>query len=104
MAAGGGAATRLTNNPAHDKAPSLTHDGKWIYFGSNRGGQFQVWKMPAQGGDAIQITKKGGYAALESSDGQYLYYARRSPRRGNLDGTGGRRRGNAGNSGHRYAG
>lgn len=77
--AGGGAVTRLTNNPAHDTAPSWSHDGKWIYFGSNRGGQFQVWKMPAQGGDAIQITRKGGYAALESSDGQYLYYARRSP-------------------------
>ena len=77
--AGGGAVTRLTNNPAHDTAPSWSHDGKWIYFGSNRSGSFQVWKMPPQGGDAIQITKKGGYAPLESSDGQYVYYARRSP-------------------------
>jgi hypothetical protein len=36
-------------------------------------------KILSQGGDAVQITKKGGYAALESSDGQFLYYARRSP-------------------------
>ena len=79
ISAGGGAVTRLTNNPAHDTAPSWSHDGKWIYFGSNRGGQFQVWKMPSQGGDPVQITKMGGYAPLESSDGQYLYYARRSP-------------------------
>ncbi len=79
---GGGAVTRLTNTPAHNTAPSWSHDGKWIYFGSNRGGDFQIWKIPAQGGDAIQITRKGGYAPLESSDGQFLYYARRNPRDG----------------------
>jgi Tol biopolymer transport system component len=82
IAAGGGAVTRLTDNPAHDTAPSWSHDGKWIYFGSNRGGNFQLWKMPSRGGEAVQITKKGGYAPLESSDGQFLYYARRSPNDG----------------------
>ena len=32
--------------------------------------------MPSAGGDSIQITKHGGFAAFESSDGQYLYYAK----------------------------
>ena len=32
--------------------------------------------MPSAGGDWIQITKGGGFAAFESSDGQYLYYAK----------------------------
>ena len=44
--AGGGAVRRLTNNPAHDTAPSWSHNGNWIYFGSNRSGEFQIWKIP----------------------------------------------------------
>jgi Tol biopolymer transport system component len=75
--AGGGAVRRLTNNPAHDTAPSWSHDGKWIYFGSNRSGEFQIWKIPAGGGDAIRLTSNGGFAALESCDGKYVYYTHR---------------------------
>ncbi len=36
----------------------------------------QVWKMPANGGEAIQVTKDGGYAPLESPDGKFLYYTK----------------------------
>jgi len=32
--------------------------------------------MPAQGGQAVQLTKKGGDAASESSDGKTLYYTK----------------------------
>jgi len=56
--------------------PSWSHDGKWIYFVSARSGNWQVYKVPAHGGDAIQITQHGGHAALESFDGKYLYYAK----------------------------
>jgi Tol biopolymer transport system component len=45
-----------------------------MYFSSNRGGEPQIWKMPAQGGDAVQMTRKGGSGAMESPDGRYLYY------------------------------
>jgi len=31
----------------------------------------QVWKMPASGGEAIQVTRDGGWAPLESPDGIY---------------------------------
>ena len=45
---------------------------------SRETGDFQVWKMPASGGPAIQVTKRGGSVPLESVDGQYLYYVKLS--------------------------
>ncbi len=66
----GGRPERLTaENPTR-----RSHDGKWIYFNSSRTGGRQVWKMPATGGQAIQITRKGGGDAQESLDGRFLYY------------------------------
>lgn len=71
----GGQPRRLTFDPAEDIVPSWSHDGEWIYFTSHRSGRLQVWKIPANGGDAIQITQQGGFEAVESADGQWLYYA-----------------------------
>lgn len=56
--------------------PSWSGARRWIYFGSNRTGGFQVWKVPADGGAAIQVTKNGGFAAFEAPDGSRLYYAK----------------------------
>ena len=36
---------------------------------------WQVWKIRRRGGSAVQVTRRGGFAALESSDG-FLYYAK----------------------------
>jgi hypothetical protein len=72
----GGAAVRLTNNPADDLVPSWSRDGQSIYFGSTRTGSFQIWKMSARGGEAVQVTRHGGTYAKESIDGKNLYYAR----------------------------
>jgi Tol biopolymer transport system component len=76
VSAGGGKPRRLTTDPATDDSPSWSRDGKWIYFGSNRRGLFQIWKMPAEGGSAVQVTRNGGYSGFESPDGKFLYYAR----------------------------
>jgi serine/threonine protein kinase len=54
--------------------PSWSRDGRWIYFASVRSGRVEVWKMPAAGGPAAQVTRNGGMAAFESADGKYLYY------------------------------
>jgi dipeptidyl aminopeptidase/acylaminoacyl peptidase len=78
MRSGGGAARRLTNNPAHESAPSWSRDGRWIYFASNRTDGFQVWKVTAAGtGDPVRVTRGGGYGAIESLDGKMLYYSKR---------------------------
>src|SRR5207244_11557438 len=36
----------------------------------------QIWKAPAQGGLAVQVTKSGGYEAFESPDGKLVYYSK----------------------------
>jgi len=74
----GGAPRRLTDNPAHDTAPTWSRDGRWIYFASDREQGFQVWKMaPQPNAVPVRVTRNGGYAVFESVDGRTLYYARR---------------------------
>jgi Tol biopolymer transport system component/DNA-binding winged helix-turn-helix (wHTH) protein len=57
-----------------------SRDGKWIYFGSTRSGERQLWKMPwppaGRERDVVQVTKKGfgGDPAIESLDGKFVYY------------------------------
>jgi WD40 repeat protein len=75
----GGAPVRLTDHPADDVVPTWSRDGKWIYFGSTRSGIYQIWKMSARGGDAVQVTQHGGTYGKESMDGKYLYYGRTNP-------------------------
>lgn len=74
--AGGGAPRRLTNNAADEAAPFWSRDGRWIYFTSTRAGRPEVWKVPAAGGAEVQVTRNGGMMAMESLDGQSLYYSR----------------------------
>src|SRR5206468_3696843 len=74
----GGRARRLTSHPAIDSAPSFSADGKWIYFSSNRTGERQIWRLPAAGGDAVQVTHNGGLVAFESPDGANIWYTQGS--------------------------
>src|SRR5262245_19732893 len=89
VSAEGGQPRRLTTDPAEDIVPSWSNDGRWIYFTSNRFaeggsaegkigegrvGRLQIWKMPAEGGEAFQMTKQGGFEPVESPDGRWLYF------------------------------
>lgn len=69
----GGEPVPLTTSSSNMR-PSWSHDGKWIYFGSDRSGSLQIWKIPASGGKPIQLTRKGGEVAYESADGKSIYY------------------------------
>ena len=73
---GGGPPRRLTSEPSGEVVASWSRDGRWLYFASDRTGNWEVWKMPSIGGSAVQVTRHGGFAAFESSDGRYLYYAK----------------------------
>lgn len=76
ISAQGGVPRRLTHCPGDCTIPSWSRDGKWIYFSSPQQGKWQVWKLPVDDGNAVQVTKGGGFAAVESVDRQYLYYTK----------------------------
>ena len=72
IGAGGGTPRQLTSEEGY--FPSWSRDGRWIYFFASHTGTVQTWKIPAEGGHAIQLTKDGGGPAIESVDGKYFYY------------------------------
>ena len=70
----GGKPRNLTSHPATDAFPTFSRDGRWIYFSSTRSGEPRIWKIPASGGPALQVSAGLGIMAIESADGAYLYY------------------------------
>ena len=77
VGADGGAVRRLTSEKSADIMPVWSADGRWLFFGSDRGGDWQIWKMPAGGGEPVQVTKGGGFGTLSATD-EFLYYSRRN--------------------------
>lgn len=70
-----GAAKKLGGDgPA--QAPSFSRDGQWLYFTSNRTGRWEIWRRAWPEGEPQQLTTEGGFAALESRDGDSLYFVR----------------------------
>ncbi|HSU50319.1 MAG TPA: hypothetical protein VLJ41_07010, partial [Segetibacter sp.] len=54
--ANGGVASPLTIHEAQDMMPVWSHDGKYISFASDRYGNFDVFVMPATGGNPTRLT------------------------------------------------
>jgi Tol biopolymer transport system component len=68
---------RRATDDGKSRAPSFSHDGRWLYFGSARSGRWQIWRRPWPGdGTPEQLTAEGGLAALESRGGDTLYFVR----------------------------
>ncbi|MGA8539414.1 MAG: winged helix-turn-helix domain-containing protein [Terriglobales bacterium] len=76
ISADGGPTRRFPNDTSDDAVPSWSRDGRSIYFASNRSGSWQVWKRTVDGGQPVQVTANGGFAAFESPDGKSIYYAK----------------------------
>jgi Tol biopolymer transport system component len=74
---GGGLPQRLTPGVADEAMPNWSRDGRWVYFSRRVGGESQLWKRPAEGGEAIQLTSQGGWIAFEASDGRTVHYSKR---------------------------
>ncbi|MGH9396533.1 MAG: TolB family protein [Terriglobia bacterium] len=72
----GGMPSQITDDECENVTPSYSNDDKWIYFASNRTGEWQVWKTTPRGKHAVQVTKKGGFAPFESQGGRFVYYAK----------------------------
>ncbi|MET0534803.1 MAG: S9 family peptidase [Steroidobacter sp.] len=56
LATKGAQPRRLTTHPDNDSSPEWSADGREIYFLSTRSGSSQVWRLPASGGEANQVT------------------------------------------------
>lgn len=67
---------RLTDLPTEERNAGFSRDGESLYFASDRGGGWNLWRMPANGGVAETVTTEGGFLARESVDGETLFYAR----------------------------
>lgn len=59
----------LTDTPADEVAPAWSADGHWLYVASDRTGTWQIYRLPAAGGEASVVTRYGGVAAAELPDG-----------------------------------
>ncbi len=76
--AGGGAPTRVT--PPTVGGPSYLHgwspDGRYLLYTGERGGRFDVYRIPAAGGDELRLTDAPGLddGAEYSPDGRWIYF------------------------------
>jgi len=71
----GGQPKRLTSDPSEDLLASYSRDGNWIYFTSKRSGAWEIWKMPADGGEQTRLTfTANALQPLESPDGKNVFY------------------------------
>ncbi|HTT67087.1 MAG TPA: protein kinase [Gemmatimonadales bacterium] len=63
----------------------VSPDGRWLAFDSNRGGNYDIWRMPVAGGDPIQVTTNPAddFAPAWAPDGRTLAF--HSLRNGNRD-------------------
>jgi serine/threonine protein kinase len=64
---------------------NLSRDGRWLVFDSDRNGNADIYKMPAAGGEPVQLTtdSAGDYSAAWSADGRRIAF--HSLRTGNRD-------------------
>ena len=67
---------RITSGDYENVVPSWSRDGNSIYFASNRTGKWQVWKHSIRSGQESQVTRNGGFAALEYYDAKTLYFSK----------------------------
>jgi Tol biopolymer transport system component len=76
--ADGGGLRRLPTGTPNASGPFWSADGRWIYFGTHPLGTSElataIWKMPAEGGSAVRLTREGRYDPQESPDGARIFY------------------------------
>ncbi len=67
---------KLVTNISSIIRPSWSRDGKWIYFSSGEPGREGVYRCPASGGDATELTRDlHGLNPQESFEGKAVYFA-----------------------------
>ena len=76
MDADGGVPRRLTTESGNENYPVWSPDGRWIYYTSDQKAGRNVWRIPAGGGRAEQLTTGGSsFRVRVSPDGRELLYS-----------------------------
>ena len=66
---------QLTIDPRTDCYPSVSPDGRYIVFVSDRMGSFNIWRMDIDGSNPKQLTDRGGEGLPHCSpDGRWVVY------------------------------
>jgi serine/threonine-protein kinase len=81
LATGSGARTEpLLDSSSDERNASLSPDGRWMAFESNKSGQFQVYvkPFPNVGAADYQVSNDGGRTPAWSPDGRELFFVSRS--------------------------
>jgi len=81
----GGPTFNLTNDPAEDRAPAFSPDGRYLAFESHRDGNWEIYITDLEGGGVRRVTNHPAYDGYPawSPDGRYLAFE--SYRDGNLE-------------------
>ncbi len=66
---------QLTVNAGTNWGNEISSDNRYIVFGSDRTGDFHVWRMDIDGGNPVQLTNGSGEKFAEiSPDGKWIVY------------------------------
>ena len=73
--------TRLTHSPGYDAETTVSTDGRWLVFTSDRDGDLDIYKMHPDGTDVTRLTHTLGYdgGPWMSRDGQWIVYRGHHP-------------------------
>jgi len=72
----GGEPVTVTGSGGQEVFSSWCADGKHLLFGADRGQGWQIYRQDPAGGPGTQLTTAGGLTAMESPQGQELYFTR----------------------------
>ena len=63
-------------NVGQNTRPTITPDGRYIFFQSDRSGDWRIWRIDADGGSPTQMTDKEAVQKfpLAAPDGQWIYF------------------------------
>lgn len=76
--------TQLTSDTARDAQPTISPDGEWIAFTSDRDGDWNIYLMPRAGGRPVQLTSDTSPEIHPSwsPDGSKLVFSKLGPTSG----------------------
>jgi Tol biopolymer transport system component len=79
MNSDGSGRRQLTANENNDSLPSVSPDGRYVAFVSNRGVGWGVWRMNADGGDAKELMRNVDQGSVPqwSPDSRFVFYVTR---------------------------